>query len=103
MVKSVQSSRMTHPAANVIPFPVRKRAFLVRILYREPTYELEAGAKKDPYSWTYRIEADTEERSISLALEEFRAMERQSSVGWIRVICGTEVSPAPPLRPGEQP
>ncbi len=86
---------MTRPAANVIPFPVRRRAWLVRILYREPTYELESGPKKDPYSWTYRIEAETEERAISMALDEFRMMERQSSVGWIRVICGTEVSPAP--------
>ena len=90
---------MSRPAANVIPFPVRRRAWLVRILYREPTYELEAGPKKDPYSWTYRIEADTEERAISQALDEFRMMERQSSVGWVRVICGTEVCPAPPQPP----
>lgn len=83
-------------ATNVIPFPVRKRAFLVRIFYREPTYELTSGPKKDPYSWTYRITAESEERSIALALEEFRMMERHSSVGWVRVITGTEVSPAPP-------
>lgn len=84
---------MTLPAANVIPFPVRKRGYLVRILYREPTYELEAGEKREPYSWTWRIDAENEERAIARALDEFRAMERQSGVGWVRVITGTSVSP----------
>lgn len=88
---------MSTLASNVIPFPVRRRAYHVRIFYREPTYELANGPKKDPYSWTYRIQADTEEKAIALALEEFRAMERNSSVGWVRVITGTEVTPAPPL------
>ena len=37
-----------------------------------------------------------EERAIASALNEFRAMERQSGVGWVRVITGTEVSLAPP-------
>lgn len=89
-------SAMSAPATNVIQFPVRRRAYLVRVLYREPTYELQSGKKKDPYSWTYRIEADTEDAAISQALQEFREMERHSSVGWVRVICGTEVTPAPP-------
>lgn len=89
---------MSSGLAQVIPFPVRKRerAFLVRILYREPTYELKTGPRREPFSWTYRIAADTEERAIALALEEFRTMEKHSSVGWVRVITGTEVTPAPP-------
>lgn len=86
---------MATSGAKIIQFPVQRRAYHVRILYREPTYELEAGAKKDPYSWTYRIEADTEEAAIARALSDFREMERHSSVGWVRVICGTEVSLAP--------
>ncbi|MBX5480239.1 MAG: hypothetical protein IRZ16_00095 [Myxococcaceae bacterium] len=83
-------------ATNVIAFPARKRAWLVRILYREPTYELNSGPRREPYCWTYRITAETEDRAIAQALEEFRLMERHSSVGWVRVITGTEVSPAPP-------
>ncbi len=81
-------------AANVIAFPARRRSFIVRIFYREPTYELQAGPRSEPYSWTYRIVADNEEGAIQQACEEFRAMERQSSVGWVRVISGTEVREA---------
>ena len=88
---------MAPARTNVIPFPVRRRVYLVRIFYREPTYELQAGTKKDPYSWTYRIQADTEEGAVARALDEFRMMERNSSVGWVRVVTGTEVAPAPPL------
>jgi hypothetical protein len=78
-------------AANVIPFPARRRTFLVRIFYREPTYELQSGPRPEPYSWTYRIHSESEEGAIQQALEEFRNMERQSSVGWVRVITGTEL------------
>ncbi|MGA9520401.1 MAG: hypothetical protein WBV82_02995 [Myxococcaceae bacterium] len=81
-------------AAVVLPFPVRRRTYLVRVFYREPTYELQAGPRPEPYSWTYRIHADNEESAIQQALEEFRTMERQSSVGWVRVITGTEVTEA---------
>jgi hypothetical protein len=71
------------------------QAYLVRIIYREPTYELEVGPKREPYSFTYRVEAYGEEQARKLALEDFRWMERNSGVGWQRVISSVEVSPAP--------
>lgn len=71
------------------------RAYLVRIVYREPTYELEVGPKREPYSFTYRVEAYGEEHARRLALEDFLWMERNSSVGWQRVISSVEVTPAP--------
>lgn len=71
------------------------QAYLVRIIYREPTYELEVGPKAEPYCFTYRVEAPGEEQARRLALEDFQWMERNSSVGWRRVISAVEVTPAP--------
>ncbi len=81
-------------AADVIPFPARQRTYVVRVFYREPTYELQAGPRPEPFCWAYRIHAENEEGAIQQALEEFRRMERLSSVGWVRIITGTEVQEA---------
>jgi hypothetical protein len=68
--------------------------YLVTIEYREPTYELRAGAKPRPYGWTYEIVAADESAARESALEEFRWVTRASSVGWIREVVGVTVRQA---------
>lgn len=68
--------------------------YRVRILYREPTYEMYAGPKKDPYQWTYPVpmEATTPPTvATAQALAEFREMERRSSVSWVREVVAVEL------------
>ncbi len=74
--------------AQIIPFPGGSCAFLVRIEYREPTYELVRSLKPTAYSWTYRVLGRSREHAEQLALAEFRRMAALSSVGWVREIVG---------------
>jgi hypothetical protein len=60
--------------------------YIVTIFFREPSYELRAGAKSEPYSAAYRIQAGSKEESERLALEAFRSQERGSNVSWGRVV-----------------
>jgi hypothetical protein len=69
-------------------------AFRVTIHYREPTYELHAGPKADPYWWTFRIMARTAAEALKRAISTFREMESLSSVGWTREIVRTIVESA---------
>ena len=71
-----------------------QQEYRVEILYREPTYELHAGPKAEPYRWTYRVQATNEEQAKSLAIEDFRMLERNSSVGWTRVVSEVRVARA---------
>jgi len=64
----------------------RTSEFVVRIEYREPTYEEVVGAKRYPYRWTMRVQARDPGEAQELARAEFRAMEMASSVGWVREI-----------------
>ncbi len=80
--------------AQIIPFPVGKSAFLVRIEYREPTYELAVGRKPKAYSWTYRVHGRSREDAERLALAEFQQMARLSDVGWVREIVGISTNRA---------
>ncbi len=61
-----------------------KALFAVTVYYREPTYELVAGCKAEPYRWTYRVFAPDEANARELALREFEEMARLSSVAWVR-------------------
>ena len=68
------------------------RPYRVEIQYREPTYERATGNQPKAYSWTYVIRADTEDEARAWAVNEFKRIERLSSVGWIREIVGMNVS-----------
>lgn len=67
------------------------RDFRVRIAYQEPTYRSPTGPRPDPYVWTFTVRARSKKAALALATDEFRDMERQSSVGWVRVIVSTTV------------
>ena len=69
--------------------------FLVEVQYREPTYELHAGAKTAPYSWRYRISAGDEDEARRGALGQFYALAALSSVGWVREVVGVTVQRNP--------
>jgi hypothetical protein len=60
--------------------------YVVKITYREPTYELRSGAKENPFSASFRIRAESREAAERLALDEFRRQEQASFVSWSRVI-----------------
>ena len=68
------------------------RDFLVRVSYREPTFEPEARA---PYTWTWRISAPGEDEAKSKAIREFDRMQLLSSVGWVREVVDIHVELAP--------
>ena len=65
--------------------------YLVRIEYREPTYELATRKRSQPFRWTCRIKARSPAGASALAVEQFRAAQRLSSVGWLREIECIEV------------
>ncbi len=62
------------------------KIYRVTIHYREPTYEAATGPKATPYRWTFSVVARTDRRAGALAIDEFREIERQSGVSWIREI-----------------
>jgi 1,2-phenylacetyl-CoA epoxidase PaaB subunit len=67
------------------------REFRVEILYREPTYEMRAGRKAEPYRWVFRVRAESRATAINAATEEFRRLEASSSVSWVREIVDIRV------------
>ena len=71
--------------------PREWREYRVRIEYREPTFHPDGGPRDTPYTWTFRVRASSEEAALALARDEFRDVERQSGVGWVRVIVSTTV------------
>ena len=74
-------------------------SFHVVVRYREPSYEAYAGAKEQPYRWTFAANTSDAREATALAVDEFRRMERLSSVGWVREIVDVEVSSVPQDRP----
>lgn len=71
------------------------RDFLVRVTYREPTFEEAEPAARAPFTWTWRIAAPGEEEARLRAIREFDRMQMLSSVGWIREVVAVHVEPAP--------
>jgi hypothetical protein len=67
----------------------------VRIEFREPTYELRAGPKPEPYLFGYDVEAASATEAEQSALLEFRETARLSSVAWIRQVLQVVVTQAP--------
>jgi len=66
--------------------PFELHSYRVVIEYREPTYAARAGPSAKTYRGTFRVEARSPASAEVLAREEFREMERLSSVGWAREI-----------------
>jgi hypothetical protein len=64
--------------------------FQVTVWYREPTYELVAGPKPEPYFCSYVVTAVDAEHARRIALREFDTIARLSSVGWIRKVVKVE-------------
>jgi hypothetical protein len=60
--------------------------YTVTIVYREPMYEVYAGAKAEPYTVSYPIEAESEADAKEKALDWFKTLEANSHVGWHRVV-----------------
>ena len=67
----------------------------VRIEFREPTYELRAGPKQEPYLFGYDVEAASELEAERSALQKFQEMARLSNVGWVRQVLRLIVTLAP--------
>lgn len=72
---------------------VRLAKYVVQVTYREPTYAEASGTERD-YTWSWRIEAGSEDDARQEALAEFRKMQALSSVGWIREVVRTRVTEA---------
>ena len=79
------SKRPTAPSARA------DHRFRVRIVYREPVYELYHGAKREPYEWTYTIPANTYGEARRLAVDELRATALDSGVSWHKEILEVSV------------
>lgn len=71
---------------------VKRVRYRVRLLYREPTYELAAGRVREPYSATYLVDANSSDEAREVALLRFRQVERLSSVSWVREVVGCEIA-----------
>lgn len=61
-----------------------RETYRVTIYYREPTYELATGRRREPYSWTFEVESHSVEAARREAMREFDELARISSVGWVR-------------------
>ena len=81
--KRAQTARM---AEGSVVQPLRLRQYRVVIEYREPTYATYAGSAPKTYRGTFVVEAYSPEGAETLARQEFREVERLSSVGWSRDI-----------------
>lgn len=65
--------------------------FRVRIIYREPTYEAATGKTCGAYSGTFLVSAPSHVAAANRAMNQFRELERLSSVGWVREVVEVQV------------
>ena len=69
--------------------------FRVRLVYREPTFEQHAGLSPRAWPVVYEVRgASDRDDAAAIALEEFRRIERLSSVGWAREVITVDVEEA---------
>ena len=61
----------------------------VEIFYREPSFEVRIPKRKEPFSWTYTLPAESVQEAVDKALARFQALSEASWVSWIR--CPVEV------------
>ena len=60
--------------------------FRVTIEYREPTYALRAGTRKEPFKAVFTVEAQTAEDAKEQAVSKFERDGRVSGARWVRSI-----------------
>ena len=65
------------------------RKYEVEIFYREPTFERRIPPRKNPFSWTYALPAESAQEAVEKALARFQAVSEASWVGWVR--CRVEI------------
>ena len=65
--------------------------YRVKIFYREPLYEMYQGAKERPFHWTYEVSACNTTQAYEKAIDDFKQMEKLSSVNWKRHIVAVEL------------
>jgi hypothetical protein len=61
-------------------------SYRVTVFYREPTYQQRTCRVREPYRYTFDVEAADPESAREHALAAFRDMAIQSGAGWIREI-----------------
>ena len=72
------------------------RRFRIKLQYREPTYELTAGRKAEPYSGgSFEITASHAVEALQIALDRFESLQRLSNVGWVREVVRIEIEVLP--------
>jgi hypothetical protein len=67
------------------------RGFLVAIEYREPTYAASTEGAPKIYRGSFDVDAEDEDEARERALDEFRRIQRLSSVGWAREVVSVTV------------
>jgi hypothetical protein len=65
-------------------------AWDVRVVYREPTYEVHRGHGPAEYGVAFRVHAVDEAGASAEALREFRDVGNSQTVGWVREIVRCE-------------
>ncbi len=75
----------------MVPIPSNSEDYRVRILYREPTYELRAGGQRESYLFDRIVKASGHEDALRTVMAEFRETKGASGVGWVRVVTRVEV------------
>lgn len=72
--------------------------FRVALKYREPTYELGAGRKPEPFNGgSVEIVARDAVEALRLVLQRFDDAQRLSSVSWVRKVVRIQVDVLTPM------
>lgn len=83
------TDRPTIPPASTAAFAV----WDVRVVYREPTYEVHRGHGPAEYGAVYRVSAASETDAHVVATQRFRDAGDGQTVGWVREIVRFECQP----------
>lgn len=76
-------TRKLRPGGEPVP---EIRTYHVRIVYREPSYELRRGRRDRPLDATFMVEASCPEDAQELARRELREESARRYVGWLQEI-----------------
>jgi hypothetical protein len=78
------------------PGPLGPRLdYEVTISYQEPTFAARSGLPLLTYRGVFRVRALDEHSARAHAIDEFRRLEMESSVNWVRVIVEVECRAVP--------
>lgn len=79
-------ARTARIAEGSVVAPLELRSYRVVIEYCEPTYATHTNSQPKTYRGTFVVKAYSPEGAETIARQEFREMEKLSSVGWARDI-----------------